>query len=102
MAWPWRINDDGWIVGYGFGGGEYTRGFVLKPLTSSCYADCDASGTLSIDDFLCFINEFAQAQSLPPSQQVTHYTNCDGSTTEPILTVDDFICFLNEFAAGCP
>ncbi len=28
------------------------------------------------------------------------YTNCDGSTTTPILTANDFQCFLNRFAAG--
>jgi trimeric autotransporter adhesin len=70
--------------------------------TPPCYADCDENGTLSIDDFVCFINEFATASSLPPSQQVTSYANCDGSTTEPILTIDDFVCFINAFAQGCP
>jgi hypothetical protein len=69
---------------------------------SPCYADCDANETLNVDDFICFINEFAAAQSLPPSQQMNHYANCTGATTEPMLTVDDFICFINEFAQGCP
>jgi hypothetical protein len=67
----------------------------------SCYADCDRNQALNVDDFICFINEFAQAQSLPPSLQFAHYANCSGTTTEPILTVDDFICFINEFAQGC-
>jgi agmatine deiminase len=70
-----------------------------------CYANCNEStGTplLSIDDFICFINEFAAAQSLPHEEQVGHYANCDGSTAPPVLGVDDFICFVNEFAAGCP
>jgi hypothetical protein len=67
-----------------------------------CYADCEGNGLLNVDDFICFINEFAQAQSLPPAQQVDHYANCDGSTVEPVLTVDDFLCFINAFAAGCP
>jgi hypothetical protein len=65
-----------------------------------CYPDCDGTGDLTIDDFICFVNEFAMAHTLPPAQQVTHYANCDGSTTQPVLTVGDFICFINEFAAG--
>src|SRR5262249_29885737 len=28
------------------------------------------------------------------------YSNCDGSTTPPVLTANDFQCFLNRFAAG--
>jgi hypothetical protein len=70
-----------------------------------CYANCDNSTTppvLNVEDFVCFINEFANGLALPPSQQITHYANCDQSTTEPILNVEDFICFVNEFAQGCP
>jgi hypothetical protein len=67
-----------------------------------CYADCTGDELLTIDDFICFINEFAQAQSLPPQQQITHYANCTGSTSEPVLTIDDFICFIDQFAQGCP
>jgi hypothetical protein len=77
----------------------------LSYMTGSiCYANCDASTTepiLNVDDFTCFINEFAVSQSLPYEQQMTSYANCDGSTTEPVLNVDDFTCFINEFAAGC-
>jgi hypothetical protein len=66
-----------------------------------CYADCSGDMRLNIDDFTCFINEYAAAPSLP-SAQVTSYANCDGSTTPPVLNVDDFMCFINGFAAGCP
>jgi hypothetical protein len=76
--------------------------FTVAPGGTPCYADCDGNGTLNVDDFLCFLDEFAQAASLPPSQQISHYANCDGSTTEPILTVDDFLCFGNAYAQGCP
>lgn len=72
---------------------------------TSCYANCDGSTTqpvLNVDDFTCFINEFAAAQSLPHHEQVSHYANCDGSTSAPVLNVDDFTCFINAFAAGCP
>jgi hypothetical protein len=71
----------------------------------ACYANCDGSSTapvLNVDDFTCFINEFAAAMSLPALQQVSHYANCDGSTFAPVLNVDDFTCFINGFAQGCP
>jgi hypothetical protein len=61
-----------------------------------CYANCDASTVapvLNANDFLCFLNQFAQGQP---------YANCDGSTILPVLTPNDFQCFLNQFAAGCP
>jgi hypothetical protein len=70
-----------------------------------CYANCDGSTVapvLNVDDFTCFVNEFAQAQSLPPAQQIASYANCDGSTIAPVLNVDDFTCFVNQFAQGCP
>jgi hypothetical protein len=71
----------------------------------SCYANCDGSTVepiLNVDDFTCFINEFASAQGLPHEGQVAHYANCDGSTIAPALNVDDFTCFINQFAQGCP
>jgi hypothetical protein len=72
---------------------------------SVCYANCDTSTVppiLNVEDFTCFINEFAAGQSLPPAQQVAHYANCDASTVPPVLNVADFACFINAFAAGCP
>jgi hypothetical protein len=106
MMYPWRINDNGWIVGYGPGGNEYMKGFVLRPVQSApCYANCDNSTVapvLNVEDFSCFINEFAAAQALPHEQQLAHYANCDQSTTAPVLNVEDFSCFINQFAAGCP
>jgi hypothetical protein len=76
-----------------------------EPPVGPCYANCDGSTIqpiLNVDDFTCFINEFAQAQTLPQHQQITAYANCDGSTIAPVLNVDDFTCFINEFAQGCP
>jgi trimeric autotransporter adhesin len=73
--------------------------------TPACYANCDGSTTepiLNVDDFTCFINEYAAAQTLPHEQQIASYANCDNSTTAPALNVDDFTCFINEYAAGCP
>jgi hypothetical protein len=71
----------------------------------ACYANCDGNSidpVLNVEDFTCFINEFASGLTLQPEQQIEHYANCDGSTTVPVLNVEDFICFINAFAAGCP
>jgi catechol 2,3-dioxygenase-like lactoylglutathione lyase family enzyme len=102
----------------GPGGGIYlagqTGGSLGGPLSGAadawvarfgCYANCDGSATppvLNVEDFTCFINQFAAAQALPYQQQLDHYANCDQSTTPPVLNVEDFSCFINRFAAGCP
>jgi trimeric autotransporter adhesin len=87
-------------------GGQYSPAIARwVPCGSGCYANCDGSTTppvLNVDDFTCFINEYAQAQFLPHAQQLTHYANCDQSTIAPVLNVDDFTCFINQYAAGCP
>jgi hypothetical protein len=63
-----------------------------------CYADCfDDVATpprLNINDFVCFMYQFAYGDA---------YANCDQSTTPPVLNVNDFICFLTAFASadGC-
>jgi hypothetical protein len=78
---------------------------LMGTVGQPCYANCDNSTTppiLNVEDFSCFINEFAAATQLPPSQQLTHYANCDQSTTPPVLNVEDFSCFINKFAQGCP
>jgi hypothetical protein len=91
-----------------FPGGQPSQlPFILEGSigTGSCYANCDSSTVhpvLNVDDFTCFINRYAAAQSLPPAQQVTDYANCDGSTVHPVLNVDDFTCFINRYAQGCP
>ncbi len=68
-----------------------SRGIAVLTVTydNACYADCDATGTLSIDDFICFQTLFAIGD---PS------ADCDSSGT---LSIDDFICFQTFFALGC-
>jgi hypothetical protein len=106
QAWPLSRID----LGYGgfqgadgsFFGDVALRSFDLSG--GGCYANCDASTIspmLNVEDFLCFINQFAAAQSLPAPEQAVHYANCDRSTTPPVLNVEDFLCFINRFAAGC-
>jgi hypothetical protein len=56
---------------------------------TGCVADCDGTGTLSIDDFICFQTDFALGDLA---------ADCDGTVT---LSIDDFICFQTSFALGC-
>jgi serine protease AprX len=77
----------------------------VTEVQAPCYANCDGSTVepiLNVQDFSCFINEYALAQQLPLAQQIPSYANCDGSTVEPILNIQDFTCFINQFALGCP
>jgi uncharacterized membrane protein len=103
---PRSVSFDGLtIAGWGDNPQFMSEAFVLRLPSSACYANCDGSTAapiLNIDDFTCFINEFAAAGALPPAQQVEHYVNCDNSTAAPVLNIDDFTCFINSFAAGCP
>jgi hypothetical protein len=60
-----------------------------------CYPNCDgstAAPVLNVNDFLCFMSEFAAGDS---------YANCDSSTPPPELNVNDFLCFTQQFAGGC-
>lgn len=57
--------------------------------TAKCPGDCDADGSLSIDDFICFQTHFAMSH---PS------ADCDG---DGIFAIDDFICFQTHYAMGC-
>jgi len=62
---------------------------------AACYANCDGSTVspvLNANDFLCFLERFAEGAS---------YANCDGSTTPPVLNANDFQCFMNSYYAGC-
>jgi hypothetical protein len=77
-----------------FGNGGHVNLLELD-VPSTCYANCDgstASPVLTANDFVCFLNAFADGQS---------YANCDNSTGEPALTANDFVCFVNEYATGC-
>jgi hypothetical protein len=107
-----RVHDDGSGLGPALHvGGGFTSAGGLDSFSVArwgclavCYANCDGSTTapiLNVEDFTCFINEFAAAQGLPHEQQLTHYANCDQSTTAPVLNVEDFTCFINAFAQGC-
>jgi hypothetical protein len=77
-----------WVIS----GGEnpyQMRVEVTPAQPPACYADCDADGTLSIDDFICFQTSFALGDL---------YSDCD---VDCVLSIDDFICFQTFFAIGC-
>ncbi len=65
------------------------EGFVAAVSSKACKPDCDASGGLDIDDFICFQTRFAISDP---------YADCDASGE---LDIDDFICFQTFFAVGC-
>ena len=68
---------------------------MMRQFEVTCYANCDGSSAapvLNVNDFACFINEFASGNP---------YANCDGSTVPPALNVNDFVCFMGKFAGGC-
>ncbi len=54
-------------------------------------ADCDANGTLNVDDVDCFVAAFLGGDLAG--------ADCDGNGT---LNVDDVDCFVAAFLAGCP
>lgn len=66
------------------------EGFVATvPVQGECKVDCDASGELDIDDFICFQTFFALGDTK---------ADCDGDLN---LSIDDFICFQTAFVLGC-
>ncbi len=70
-------------------GANTTSVLINESQAGSCVADCDLSGALTIDDFICFQTFFALGDPAG---------DCDLSGT---LTIDDFICFQTLFALGC-
>jgi trimeric autotransporter adhesin len=81
------------VVGGGFtAAGGLAIPFLARygcPSAPACYPDCDASGSLTIDDFICFQTLFAIGDPA---------ADCDASGG---LSIDDFICFQTFFAIGC-
>ncbi len=84
------INGDGrndLVIGYA--GDTCIRVFYAIPMP--CFADCDASGSLNIDDIDCFVAGFLGSDLAT--------ADCDGNGT---LNIDDIDCFIASFLAGCP
>ena len=77
-----------WQIDPGTSSGRAT-GTVTFLDTSSCYADMDGDGALTVFDFLAFQNAFATGDAT---------ADCDG---DGALSLFDFLCFQNAFAGGC-
>ncbi len=81
------------IVGGLFGqAGEIISPHLARygcPPPPLCVADCDASGALSIDDFICFQTVFVLGEAK---------ADCDGNGS---LSIDDYVCYQAHFAMGC-
>jgi len=75
-------------ISLGFSKDKNANG-VPDECEASCYADCDASGQLNIDDFICFQTNFVLGEAS---------ADCDASGQ---LNIDDFICFQTLFVLGC-
>lgn len=63
---------------------------LINGADAGCPADCNADGSLSILDFVCFQAEW-QAQS--------PLGDCDNNG---VFNIIDFVCFQTLFQAGCP
>ncbi len=76
------------VVGEGDNNGRREALMWVGP--GLCYPDCDSTGTLNVNDYICFQTKFALGEP---------YADCDGNG---VLNVNDYICFQTKFALGCP
>ncbi len=68
--------------------GRFDQGMFMAR-GQTCYADCDESGALNVNDYICFQTRFALGEP---------YADCDGNG---VRNVNDYICFQTRFALGC-
>jgi hypothetical protein len=80
-------NPEGLTVGFWTWTGSPIQVEVLSG--AACVADCDTSGSLDIEDFICFQTYFATGALA---------ADCDA---DGVLLIDDFICFQTAFVLGC-
>ncbi|MEK6703853.1 MAG: hypothetical protein AABZ53_16460 [Planctomycetota bacterium] len=88
-----RINNHGWIVGYGHTAAGKVTGFVLKARVASCPADFDGDATVDFFDYDAFVRCF-EGGACPPGK--TADFDSDG-------TVDffDYDAFVVAFETPC-
>ncbi|MCC6661096.1 MAG: NF038122 family metalloprotease [Phycisphaerales bacterium] len=60
-----------------------------RSFTTTCYADCDADGVLTLADYGCYQTRFATGDP---------YADCNGDT---MLNLADFGCFQTAYGQGC-
>lgn len=84
-----RINNRGWIVGYGYTAAGQVTGFVLKARAGDCPADFNDDGFVNGDDY----DAFAEAFDIG---DLAADFNSDG-----FVNGDDYDEFASAFDAGC-
>ncbi len=84
------FDDDGRIDLAVSAGNDSSVSILLNRSCGACPADCNATGTLSLDDFQCFLERFREADP---------YADCNN---DKALTIADFACFQRAFVSGCP
>jgi hypothetical protein len=88
------INNQGWIVGYGYGGGGMYKSYVLAPIARG---DLDCDGDTDFDD----INPFVLALSDPTAYQTAFPTcplrngDCDADGDVDFDDVNAFVALLS-------
>ncbi len=80
-----------YIIGTGFNNDTQRSEALLWIGEESlgCYNDCNQDGTLSVDDFICFMTYYNLGDQ---------FADCDGNGT---LNLDDWICWQIFFVIGC-
>ncbi len=79
-----------WAGGEFYSAGGRSAGHLARWIgCPGCYADCDGSGALDVNDYICFQTKFALGDP---------YADCDGNG---VRNVNDYICFQTRFAIGC-
>jgi uncharacterized membrane protein len=78
--------------------GAERRAFLVT-LPPWCHADCDGSGDIDFNDFLCFLNRYNRAQADPRGNPID-FVYCDFALDD---TIDfaDVLEYLRLYSAGC-
>ncbi len=84
-----RFVDDPATPNTGLGTPPHVDMGALEFQVQTCYPDCDASGALNVNDYICFQTRFALGDP---------YADCNG---DGVRNVNDYICFQTRFALGC-
>jgi hypothetical protein len=83
------VNDNGWIAGYGYGGGGMYKSYVLKPIAPQEVAgDADGNGIVNVDDLLAVVNAWGICAA-PCAADLTD----DGD-----VDVDDLLMVINNWS----
>jgi hypothetical protein len=84
------VNDNGWIVGYGYGGGGMYKSFVLTPIVP-VPGDATGDGLVTVDDLLAVIGAWGVCGSPPAGCPAD--LNADG-----VVDVDDLLTVISHWS----